>query len=386
VKRKKTEKLSTAIKKVDKLRTSHNNILICVSGLTPQIVTETFFCLTVKEKIPIHELYILTTTRGKEVILGKDKSPHTPNTSLKKELLNLCKLYNIPKPKFDETDKHIIIAKEETIELSDIRSDRDNILFPNRVAQFIRQSAIDPGNTLYCSITGGRKSMSVHLANALSLFAREHDKLLHVLTKEENEFKGFYPLTKKEAKDLLLSEIPFVRLRSLLSNELKGEKLIDLSFDKIVAHTQTQLKIISDKKQLICDLEKRELTFNYESLTLEPIEFLFYYHFIEKKFNGQNKISINELIAPETSHKFISYIEQYYPYYYIRETQKKNFQHGFDPEYFRTKRSKINKKIQELITDHDFVSQFIIEVDKIYGDSRYYIPVSKERIKLVLPR
>ena len=385
MKRKKTEKLSTAIKWVDKVRTPHNNILICVSGLTPQIVTETFFCLTVKEKIPIHELYILTTTRGKEVILGKDKSPHTPNTSLKKELLNLCKLYTIPKPIFDETDKHIIIAKEESIELSDIRTDRDNVLFPNKVAQFIRQLALDKDSTLYCSITGGRKSMSVHIANALSLFARENDKLLHVLTRQENEFKGFYPLTKKEAKDLQLSEIPFVRLRSLLSSDIKGEKLIDLSFDKIVAHTQTQLKLISDNKQLLCDLEKRKLTYNYESITLEPIEFLFYYHFIEKKFSDQNKISINEIIAPETAQKFISYIEQYYSHYYIRETQQKNFQQGFDAEYFRTKRSKINKKIQELITDSDFVSQFIIEVDKIYGNSRYFIPASKERIKLVLP-
>jgi len=364
---------------------TNKNILICVSGLTPQIVTETFFCLTVKEKIDISEIYVLTTARGKEVILGKDKSPQTPKTSLKKELINLCKYYGITKPKFDETDKHIIVAKEETIELSDIRSDHDNILFPNRVASFIREKALDNNTILYCSITGGRKSMSVHIANALSLFARENDKLLHVLTREENEFKGFYPLTKKEAKDLLLSEIPFVRLRSLLSNDIKGEKLIDLSFDKIVARTQTQLKLISDKKQLICDLEKRELTFDYESVTLEPLEFLFYYHFIEKKFSGQNKISIHELISPETSQKFISYIEQYYSHYYIREAQLKNFQQGFDPEYFRAKRSKINKKIQELITDPDFISQFTIEVDKIYGDSRYYIPASTERIKLVLP-
>ena len=339
-----------------------------------------------KEKTSIDEIYVITTVRGREVILGKDTAPQTPKTSLKKELFNLCKLYGIRKPKFDESDRHIIVAKEETIELSDVRSDHDNILFPNKVAQFIRQIAADKNTILYCSITGGRKSMSVHLANALSLFARENDKLLHVLTREENEFKGFYPLNKKEAKDLQLSVIPFVRLRSLLSSEIKGEKLIDLSFDKIVAHTQTQLKLISDKKQLICDLEKRLLTFNKETITLEPLEFLFYFYFVEKKFNGQNKISIHELNSPETTQKFLSYIREYYSHYYISDLRLKTFQKGFASDYIHAKRSKINRKINDLITDPDYLSQFIIDVDKIYGDSRYYIPANKEQIKLVLPR
>jgi len=365
---------------------SNNNILICVSGLTPQIVTETFFCLSVKEKTPIHEIYILTTVRGREVILGIDKAVSTPSVPLKNELQNLCKLYKLAVPKFEETDKHIIVAKEESIELSDIRSDKDNILFPNRISKFIREKTIDKNNTLFCSITGGRKSMSVHLANAISLFARENDRLLHVLTREENEFKGFYPLNKKEAKDLQLSEIPFVRLRSLLSQEIKDSKLLDLGFNEIVTFTQTQLKYISNKKQLICDLEKRELSFDGQSVTLEPLEFLFYFHFIEKKLHGQNRINIHELVDPITSSKFLNYIEQYYSYYYIRETQVKMFKKGFDSEYFRTKRSKINKKIQELIPDSDYYSQFIIEVDKIYGDSRYFIPAEKDQIKLILPR
>jgi CRISPR-associated protein (TIGR02584 family) len=360
------------------------NILICVSGLTPQIVSETYFCLAVKEKIRIDEIYVITTVRGRKVILGEDAAPNTPKTQLKKELNSLCKLYSLSKPKFDNGEKHIIVATEESIELSDIRSDTDNILFPNKVSQFIREKSMVPENVLYCSITGGRKSMSVHIANSLSLFARENDRLLHVLTREENEFKGFYPTNKKEAKDLELSDIPFVRLRSLLSHEIKGENILNLNFDEIVKYTQTQLKLISDKKFLLCDIRKRELTYGNKSISLEPIEFLFYFYFVEMKQRGKNKIRISDITSRETAQFIKELLEKNYPYYYIKDNQQKIFEKGFDSEYFRSKRSKINNKIQSLISDKDISIQFIIEVEKVYYDSSYYIPASLERIKLVL--
>jgi CRISPR-associated protein (TIGR02584 family) len=362
------------------------NILICVSGLTPQVVTETLFCLSVKEKIKIDEVYVLTTKRGRDVILGLDKAASTPKTALKTEIKNLCKQYNLKMPLFDNNDTHIIVAKEESIELPDVRSDKDNVLFPNRVASFIRDKTSSSDNTIFCSITGGRKSMSVHIANALSLFARERDRLLHVLTKEENEFKGFYPVTKREAKDLQLSDIPFVRLRSLLSQDIKGEELIKMSFDKIVGYTQKQLKLISEQKQLICDIEKRELKYGYNSITLEPMEFLFYFYFIDKKTKGENKIPIYEIISASASRQFKNFIEMYYPFYYIRESQQKAWQHGFDAKDFRSKRTKINQKINDLIKDKDLAQRFIIEVDKIYGDSKYYIPAAINNIKIVLPQ
>jgi len=280
------------------------NILICVSGLTPQIVTETLFCLAVKQKTPVDEIYVLTTKRGREVILGKDTHLATPKTSLRTEIENLCKKYKIKKPIFEENDKHIIVAKEESVELSDIRTDKDNILFPNKVCEFVRNKSSDPDTTLYCSITGGRKSMSVHIANALSIFAREQDKLLHVLTKEEHEFKGFYPMNKKEAEDLELSEIPFVRLRSLLAADIKQEKLLKLSFDEIVEHTQNQLKLLAPSNKLILDIERREIRYGNDKISLEPLEFLFYYFFVDSKMRGSSNISISQFTSEETKFKF----------------------------------------------------------------------------------
>lgn len=358
------------------------NILICVSGLTPQIVTETLFCLTVKEKIKIDEVYVLTTKRGRDVILGKDKHPATPKTSLKKEIENLCKLYKIKKPFFAETDNHIIVAREESVELSDIRSDKDNILFPNKASEFLKTKTADPDTILYCSITGGRKSMSVHIANALSLFAREQDKLLHVLTKEENEFKGFYPVNKKEAADLELSEIPFVRLRSLLSTEMKDQRLLTSNFTDIVNYTQKQLKILSPGNKLVLDVERREIKNNNGKVSLEPLEFLFYYYFVDSKIKGLPNISVQQFLSDETKLQFIEYSNEYYPNYYVKE--RKWYSKGFSKEDFRQKRSNINKKIKELIDDEEISNHFIIDVNRKYGSSTYYIKADVNRFIIKL--
>ena len=357
------------------------NILICVSGLTPQIVTETLFCLSVKEKTPIDEVYVLTTARGREVILGRDKHPATPKTPLKKEIENLCKQYKIKKPLFEENDNHIIVAKEEAIELPDIRSDKDNILFPNKVCEFIRDKSSNPNTTLYCSITGGRKSMSVHLANALSIFARENDRLVHVLTKEEHEFKGFYPKNKKEAEDLELSEIPFVRLRSILSADVKSSELLNLKFDEIVQHTQRQLKLLAPSNKLILDIERREIRYGNDKISLEPLEFLFYYYFVDSKLRGNTNISVQQFVSDETKNQFIEYFNEYYSEsYYIKE--KKWYNKGFSKEDFRTKRSHVNNKIKNLIVDDDIVSDFIIDVNRKYGESTYYIRAGKEKFQV----
>lgn len=358
------------------------NIFICVSGLTPQVVTETLYCLSVQKKIRIDELYILTTKRGRDVITGKDKHPATPKTPLKKEIENLCKLYKIKKPAFFENDEHILVAKEESIELPDIRSDKDNILFPNKASEFLKSKTADPDTVLYCSITGGRKSMSVHMANVLSLFAREQDRLLHVLTKEENEFKGFYPVNKKEAADLELSEIPFVRLRSLLSTEMKDQKLLTSNFTDIVDYTQTQLRILSPGNKLMLDVERREIKNNNGKVSLEPLEFLFYYYFVDSKIKGLPNISVQQFLSDETKLQFIEYSNEYYPNYYVKE--RKWYSKGFSKEDFNQKRSKVNKKIKELIDDEEISNHFIIDVNRKYGSSTYYIKADANRFIIKL--
>ncbi len=353
------------------------NLLVCVSGLTPQIVTETLFCLAHKEKIKIDEVYVLTTKRGRDVILGRDKHPATPKTPLKNEIENLCKKYKLKKPLFEENDTHIIVAKEESIEIPDVRSDKDNILFPNKICEFLRVKSSDPDNVLFCSITGGRKSMSVHLANALSLFARENDRLVHVLTKEEHEFKGFYPTTKSEINDLELADIPFVRLRPILAAELKRPDLLKANFEQVVEYTQKQLKTLTPSNKLIIDTERRELRFGNNRMVLERMEFLFYYFFVDSKSRGQINISISDFTSNETKEIFASYCSEFFKNFEYRDTNW--YKKGFDEQIFLQRKSKVNRKIEALVEDPDIAELFKINVNRKYSESTYFIKADKNR-------
>jgi len=361
------------------------NILVCAVGLTPQIVTESLYALSVQQQIIIDEIYVLTTARGKKVLSGKDDAKFTPKVSLSSEIKNLCKAYNLKVPKFSNSSKYVITAKEEAIDLPDIRDDKHNILFPNKAAEFIRKLTSEPSNTLYCSISGGRKTMGVHLASALSIFGREQDKLLHILTEEEFEFKGFYPITEKEKKALVLAEIPFVRLRSLIVPEDKRSKIYDMKFSEIVNHTQEQLEKISDERKLSLNIETKELSFDSNSVTLEPIEFALYHQFVKTKLETAEKISIHKLTSVEFAEKLTSFIESNYEYYYFREEIKNPWwQNGFTPENFRTRRSKINKKINILLKDKKLSELFLIDSNRVYGDSSYFLKAPKSKFKIIL--
>ncbi|RMG40951.1 MAG: hypothetical protein D6732_02930, partial [Methanobacteriota archaeon] len=60
----------------------YRNIFLAVSGLTPQIITETFYILTVIQKINIQEIVIITTSKGKEKVDQSIKDSRSPFVQL----------------------------------------------------------------------------------------------------------------------------------------------------------------------------------------------------------------------------------------------------------------------------------------------------------------
>lgn len=329
------------------------NILICVTGLTPQVVTETLYCLSVQQNKIINELFIITTSRGRNVILGIDDKIKLP--PLVNELKEMCKHYKIKMPQFEMNDKHIIVAKSQSIEISDVRNDKHNQLFPNKICEFINEKTKDKENTLFCSISGGRKSMSVDIAFAISLFGRENDKLLHVLTHEDNEFQGFYPKNKKEDKELELSELPFVRLRSLLAKQTTSKNFYKKKFTDIVSFTQTELKTLVNRLVL----SERESSFTYGEfgpVRLEPAEIKLYKYILSKKLSGNESCS-TFAIQSECPHKFT-------------------------PGTLLQKISKINKKLKESIEDPEVLSTLEICGPDVYGPTNYGIGLDSSKIKL----
>jgi len=363
--------------------TEQNNILVSVSGLTPQVITEALYFLCVKKKIKINEIYVITTQKGKNVLQGKENIPGTTNTTLKKEITELCRHYKLSEPKFDLTGRHIIAAREESAELTDIRTDIHNQLFPNKIAEFIKQKTSKPENVLHCLITGGRKSMSVHLAGVLSLFGREHDKLYHILTSEKFEFKGFYPKTKEEIKSLELSEIPYVRLRPLVSPSLTQKELNSKTYIDFVRYTQTRLSLVSENQHLLIDIPRRSLIFNDKSITLEPLQLALYCLIIQKYYADKKPVKIHEIVSVSFAKELKEFLIEFIPSFHESDSAKKPWWiNGLDDTSFRSKRSKINQKINEFIDDPNLAENFTISSNKVYGETSYFIKAPEKTVKI----
>jgi len=331
------------------------NILICVTGLTPQVVTETLFCLSHQKKIRIDELYIVTTSRGRDVIMGIDEKINLP--PLKNELKRMCDKYKINNPKFEYNDTHVIVASDLSIELHDIRNDKDNKLFPNTLCDFMNNISKDKNNVLHCSISGGRKSMSVDMAFALSLFGRESDKLWHILTHENQEFKGFFPENEIEEKELELAELPFVRLRSIIGNETGNKSFTKkMKYTDIVKFTQEKIKQ-SFVDKIFIDCKRNEINIGeYESIRLEPAKFKLYKFIIMNKLEGMESVSVESIL--------------------------KDCPHSFTKKTLTEAVSKINDVIQHCVNDIDFQRLIVIQGRETFGASRYGIIVENSKIKI----
>jgi len=322
------------------------NILIAVSGLTPQIISETFFCLAVKNQITVNEIIIFTTSRGRDIILNRDKEYNQKRKypPLEKELERMCKMYNLKMPAFKP--KNIIVADEQSVELHDIRSDKDNILFPNKVCEVIKTNSNNKETVLHCSISGGRKTMSVDLAFALSLFGRMQDKLYHVLIDESLEFSKFFPENKSEANKLEIAEIPYVKLRPLLGDLTKNKMFTKMSYSDIVKYTQQQLKIKSSDVLYVYSRLNQISFGSNEPVKIEPKKFSLYLHLINIKREGKNSEDIKILA------------EKFY------KTAK-------ETDIILQYRNKINKLISKAVNDLELEQLFLISGPKELNEKYY---------------
>ena len=207
---------------------STKKILLLVSGMSPQIITETLYALITQPQpwVP-DEVHLITTENGKnnavlQLLEGK------------KYFTQLLKDYQISKPiLFNKSCIHLICQHGKALE--DLRTPEDNEAAADCISDKIREFTLDDHIELHVSLAGGRKTMGFYAGYALSLFGRSQDKLSHVLVSENYESNRdfFYPtpntqvvydknnnaLDTQKAK-IWLAEIPFVRLRSGLPEKL----------------------------------------------------------------------------------------------------------------------------------------------------------------------
>jgi CRISPR-associated protein (TIGR02584 family) len=259
-------------------------ILLAVTGLTPQIVTETLYALAVKGNpawVPT-EIRLITTRQGAQKAQG---------TLLNDDpgwFRRLCADYRLPGIAFGAKDIRIIVGPDRK-PLDDILDERDNAAVADFITEEVRALTADPNTSLHVSIAGGRKTMGFYIGYALSLFGREQDRLSHVLvpTPYESKPEFFYPPPPSfpppragegqgggEAQ-VHLGPIPFVRLREGLPERLLAGRA---RFSEVVAEAQRALTPVA----LHLDPARLKVTAGDQSISLEPAQFALYWMVAER--------------------------------------------------------------------------------------------------------
>ncbi|MBL8343969.1 MAG: TIGR02584 family CRISPR-associated protein [Rubrivivax sp.] len=212
-------------------------ILLCATGLSPQVVTETLFSLATSgagERFVPDEVHVVTTTRGAEAVrlMFIDERAN--------QLARLCEQHALPMPK---VRLHLIQGPEGP--LDDLRTAAHNDAAADSILQVVRELTAKDDAAIHFSIAGGRKTMGYYLGTCASLLGRPQDRMSHVLVNEpfESAPEFFFPPRPPQILQLRggpadtararidLAPVSFIRLRSLLPAPLISKG----SFTELVA-------------------------------------------------------------------------------------------------------------------------------------------------------
>lgn len=346
-----------------------NHILIAVTGMTPQVVTETLFGLMVQKKIPISEVFVITTAEGKTALLG---NPDRNLPALSSEIRRMCAQYFLVPPSFD-LSTNVLVAREESVELHDIRSDRENQLFPNLITDFIRSKAADPDTILHCSITGGRKTMSVAMAFALSLFGRKDDAMYHVLvSKELEDSKKFFPENDEESRQLVIAQVPFVRLLEKLPLLREYPRA---SFNELVSIAQGEIDQLVTLPPLVFDRASHSVIIGSERIRLKPFEFAFYLFCAQER----HPVPAGKRFSDRRWNRLWRLYEQLSPAYGHRQRVKKSMA-GRDRDELLMKAASTVRRLLKQALGEGLARYYAVTSVGEYRQVRYTILLDRSKI------
>lgn len=323
-------------------------ILLAVTGLSPQIVTETLYALCVSQELPWipDSIHLITSQEGGERARLALLDP------VNGQFPAFCRDYpQAAGIHFPPENIHRITGHDGQ-PLSDIRTPEDNALAADAIHALLRRLTAEPNNELHVSIAGGRKTMGFYLGYCLSLTARPQDQLSHVLVSEPFEaLPDFYfppatpcllhtrdgrPIHTSDAR-VMLAEIPFVRLRPLLPPDVLAG---NLSFSAVVAATQSHLA----PPNLEIRPAERSLRCGTSEIRLPPQLFAWYAWLARRQQAGlplvrHTDADAGEFLAIYAATVGIDAVD-------YEKTAKMLAEDGFSKEFFEQKCAKVNRQLK----------------------------------------
>ncbi|MGI9214048.1 MAG: CRISPR-associated ring nuclease Csm6 [Methylococcaceae bacterium] len=338
------------------MQSPNRHILLAVTGLSPQIVTETLYAL-IQENPPEAwptEVHLITTRVGADHARLNLLSEH-PGW-----FHRFCADYNVKDIRFDSSQITILHDAQGNL-LDDIRTPEENETAADIIIDLVRRLTMDDNARLHVSIAGGRKTMGFYLGYALSLYGRTQDRLSHVLVSApfESHPQFYYPtpyervihtsdktplaLDCREAR-VTLANIPFVSLRQGLPLALLEGYA---SFSEVVQAARTALAPL----QLAIYPNQRRITVADTRISVPPAELALMMVFARATLNGESPLS-----APPKNCREPLWAERY-----LRERRiiaggmadldqtERALTNGMDGDYFSTLLSKLRRRLRKAL-------------------------------------
>ena len=358
--------------------------MLAVTGLSPQVVTETLYALAVKAErslIPT-EVQVITTADG------ADRARLTLLSDEPGWFQRLRRDFRLPPIVFDETSIHVLPGANGR-PLEDIRTPADNERAADFITERVRELTADPTSRLHASIAGGRKTMGFYVGYALSLYGRDQDCLSHVLVSARYEsHPDFYyptpytrvihtpppdsrPLDTKEA-EVTLAEIPFVRLRHGLPEDLLAGYS---SFSESVAAVRRAL----GPPRLVVDRAGRRLFCGEQEVAMKPADLAFYGWLAGRKKTGRAPVHWTDAaLAEELLAEYGRLVSLASGAY---ERMESSLRQGITKEYFEQRKSKTNAALRRGL-GKAACQPYLIACRPGHPYSRFELDLTSEQITL----
>lgn len=284
------------------------HILLCVAGMTPQIITETLYALTQERKEQVDQIQVITTLGGRNRLLKELLDPDSG------KFFEFCDDYEIDPAgiKFDETTIALLHTPDGRT-MADIRTPEENEYAGDQICEIVRGLASDANVRIHASAAGGRKTMSIYLTAAMQLFGRAQDALSHVLVNEEFEtHPDFYYIppaprllkmrdgreVSTETAKIHLAPIPFIRLQGVAPDRLRQS---ERSYNLLVRQTQADLDLLESTHDLTIDLRNRKIEVSNCSVRLAEREFFIYTLFahLRRQRGEKGFVDFDEIRVPD---------------------------------------------------------------------------------------
>lgn len=271
------------------------NILLAVTGLSPQVITEILYALHQSNR-HVDAIHIITTMEGKEKIytglFGGKKGYY----------YKYLEEYSISSDSIDFSYRNIhVVTDEYGVETTDIANESHNEQLLKKCMELAFLFTKDPETAVLFSIAGGRKTMSSCLTIAAQMYGRPQDRLYHVLVSPEFESnRDFYypPKNSKSIKlidkkgepffketkyaEINLIPVPFFSIRQKLSDDFLKEPKDPATL---------MLSLIKEEKPgLTVNLKTCKIIFKTIEQDLMPARMALYAFFIMQKKNCQKHV------------------------------------------------------------------------------------------------